>query len=105
MSDLTYGSPVESSQLKIDLLTQSDGIISDGTYLFSDTTTVSPFTFKTASVMMPNTDSGIYDAFDLSGGSVTVARTGTSYNITLDGTLSNGNAIQGTFSGVLSYSD
>jgi hypothetical protein len=102
--------PVKSAlktdnRLNMYLQTESDGIIKDGVYHFSGTNITSPFIFRTGLVYMFNKQAGITDSFDVSGGTIVVARTGTYYTFNLTGTLSNGNPIYATFGGSLSYSD
>ena len=96
---------VESSKISIDLLTNSDGIISDGTYAFSNSSDYAPFTFHSAAIMMPNQETNSPQAYNLNGGSINISRDGISYTITLQGSLESGNNFQGTFGGALSYGD
>jgi hypothetical protein len=104
-----YGQPmgttVESSKVEIDLYTNSDAFVQDGTYYYSGSTEAAPFTFKSASIMMPNSDTNYIDSYVLSGGAITLSRTGTAYAISFDGNLENGNSFQGSFNGDLSYVD
>ncbi len=94
-----------NNRLNMYLQTESDGIIKDGVYHFSGTNNTSPFIFRTGLVYMQNRQTGITDSFDVSGGTIVVARTGTYYTFNLTGTLSNGNSIHAAFGGSLSYSD
>lgn len=103
--EMSVGYQMESSLFKLDILTPSDGVIKEGIYEFSEANSLAPFTFTTASVYIPNSSSGYFDSFDLVSGTVAVDRVGTTYEFTIDGVLSNGNPIQGNFSGILSYAD
>jgi hypothetical protein len=105
MSDLYNGDTNVKSKLVIDLLSNSDGIISDGAYAFSESTDVTPFTFKKAQVYVPNIATGGTDIVEMNSGTITVTRTGILYTISVDGMLSNGNPIQVSFAGDLTYSD
>lgn len=89
----------------IHLFTNTNGVINDGTYTYSNSGNYSPFTFKTGSVYVPKAEANSFDAFDMADGSISVSRDGTTYHITLNGTLSDGNNVSGTFHGILSYSD
>lgn len=88
------------SDLNIELFTESDGIIKNGVYTFSDSGDIVPFTFKSASLNTPE-QSGIV----LSNGTITVDRNGTTYSITFDGIVPGGDPISGIFEGRLNYSD
>ena len=99
MPGSTGDNPVISTA-NIDLFSGTDGIIQNGTYTFSDTGDMAPFTFKSATLYTPD-QSGLV----LSSGTITVARNGTSYAFTLDGTVTSGDAISGNFDGMLLYSD
>jgi major membrane immunogen (membrane-anchored lipoprotein) len=96
---------VKSSLVYIHLFTNSNGMINDGTYTYSNSDHYSPFTFKTGSVYFPNAEANSFDAFEMSDGSISVSREGTTYHISLNGTLADGNTVSGTFHGILSYSD
>ncbi len=98
-------SAMESNRLNIYLQSESDGIIKDGTYIYSPSRSVSPLIFQSAVVYLQNKETGNSDAFDVSDGSVVVARTGAYYTFSMNGILSNGNAFRATFGGSLSYSD
>lgn len=105
MSTLKVGEPLSSSLVNLNLFTNSNGMIKDGTYTFSNANNYLPFTFKSGSVYMHNATTNNYDAFDMNDGSIYLIRDGTTYHITLSGTISNGNSVQGSFHGILSYSD
>lgn len=105
INDVPNGNAAVTNRLNIYLYSESDGIIKDGTYHFSGTKNVSSFIFKTALVYMQNKETGRSDAFEVSGGTIVVARSGTYYTFNMKGTLSNGNAILASFAGSLSYSD
>jgi hypothetical protein len=96
----TSGDNPVASDVNLELFTGSDGIIQDGTYTFSDTGDMAPFTFKSATLNTPD-----QSALAISAGNITVSRRGTSYTFTLDGTVSSGDAISGDFDGMLLYSD
>lgn len=100
-----YGDPVAGGELAANFLTQSDGIISDGTYLLSDTTNVTPFTFKSAMVSVPNSNSGSPDMFTLKDGSISVVRSDSQYSFVLVATLSNGTPVHAAYTGTLRYAD
>jgi hypothetical protein len=106
LADNSNKSALETQNgLNIFLQTESDGIIKDGVYYFSGTNNTSPFIFRRAQVSMKNQVTGNADTFDVAGGSVVVARTGTYYTINMTGTLLNGSAVRAAFGGLLSYSD
>lgn len=107
ISGSTDGNPVQSSQVTMNVYTDQDGLLTDGTYNYSDgsTSIYTPFTFTTASLYMPSADQSNMLAYDLVSGSVSVVHSGTSYDITFDGTLSNGNTIVATYNGNVSYMD
>ena len=104
-----YGQPMgattASSKVEIDLYTNSDAYVQDGTYSFSGSNELTPFVFKSATITMPNPDTYSNDTFVLAGGAISLTRTKTSYAITFDGTMENGNSLQGSFNGELSYMD
>ncbi len=96
----------ESSTAVIDLYTDTDGIINDGTYHFSDSGNISPFTFKSGALYLTPQDNNNYNALSVSDGTISVQRNGsTSYLITITGVASSGEPFTGTFSGTLSYQD
>jgi hypothetical protein len=96
---------VESSKINIDLYANADGIIPDGTYTFSSDNNYAPFTFKSATILMPTGESNNTQSFSLNGGSISLTRSGISYSISMDGSLETGNNFQGNFNGALAYSD
>ena len=94
-----------SSNITIELFTNTDGIINDGVYHFSDAENPEPFTFKSGSVYMGLGDSEEAGYFILHSGTISVRRDGPSYQISLDGTLATGHSINGSFEGQLHYRD
>jgi hypothetical protein len=94
-----------TSAASIELYTNTDGIINDGTYAFSASGEAAPFTFRSGTFYATPQSPGSFNAFMINDGSVTVKRDGISYAITINGTDSTGNSFTGNFSGTLSYQD
>jgi hypothetical protein len=99
------GNPIESSQFVFQLFTASDGIITDGTYTYSGSGEQTPFTFTAAALSIPNKDSNNFDLFDINGGTLTLTRMDTFYEITIEGSLSSGETFSSSFKGSLNYMD
>jgi len=89
----------------IELYTNTDGIINDGTYAYSATGEAAPFTFKSGTIYATPQTMGSFNAFMVNGGSVSVLRSGITYTITINGIDSTGNTFTGNFNGTLSYKD
>lgn len=102
---ISISGSVESSKIDIELFANADGIIPDGVYTYSSDGNNAPFTFHSATIMMPDPNSDSLQSFSLKGGSITLTRSGISYSISVDGQLDTGNNINGNFSGALSYAD
>jgi hypothetical protein len=105
VSGTLNGNPIESSQFIFQLFSTSDGIIPDGTYNFSGSGEKAPYTFTAAALSMPNKDSNNFDSFEVNGGTLTLNRMGTFYEITIEGSLSSGEAFSSSFKGSLNYTD
>ena len=102
----TADNPEEtSSNINLVLYTDTDGIINDGIYVYSESPEPEPFTFTSASVYMSLGDQDAISAFFMNGGAISVTREGTSYKVSFDGTLASGHTISGSFEGRLSYED
>lgn len=104
-SDVSGGIPVDNSQINVELFSNADGIMSNATYTFSDSKDYAPLTFKTGTILIPTMDANSFNSFVLNNGTITQVKNGENYSITLDGTLSNGDSIHGSFNGSLSYMD
>jgi hypothetical protein len=102
---LSISGAVESSKIDIDLFSNADGLIPDGTYTYSSDGNNAPFTFHSATIMMPDPNSDSLQSYSIKGGSIVLTRSGISYSIALDGLLDTGNNLKGTFSGNLNYAD
>jgi hypothetical protein len=102
---MTPGSNMGTSQVVLDMFTNADGVIMDGTYSLASTNDVTPFTFKNGIVYIANADTNNTDSFGITSGNITLVRDGTNYQISIEGSLSNGNPVLGTFAGSLSYTD
>lgn len=96
--------PPVTGSVHIELFTDTDGIINNGTYKYSAAGDNSPFTFRSGALYFSPVTKN-FNAFAVNGGSMTVVRTGISYYITLDVTVSSGDAFTGHFDGNLSYMD
>lgn len=94
-----------SSNITLELYTDTDGIISEGIYVFSESPNPEPFTFKTGTVFMSTSETEYVSGYLLNGGAISVVRDGTSYKISLEGTLVSGHTINSSFDGHLSYKD
>lgn len=103
-ADKAASIPPVTSSVYIELYTNTDGIINNGTYRYSAFGDNAPFTFQSGAVYLsPVTEN--FNAFAVNGGTVTVVRTGISYYITLDVTVTSGDSFVGHFTGNLSYMD
>lgn len=104
-SGVTGGNPVDNSQINVELFSNADGIMSNATYSFSDSKDYSPMTFKTGTILISTRDASSFNSYVLNSGTIALVKNGENYYITLDGTLSNGDSIHGSFNGMLSYMD
>jgi hypothetical protein len=97
--------PNKGINVSMELFSSSDGVISDGKYARADPGNITPFTFRSGALYLDNAETGSYNVMAVSEGTMSVARTGTSYSITLEGKISSGESFTGHFKGVLSYMD
>lgn len=89
----------------IELCSNTDGIINDGTYHYSESGEISPFVFKSGSIYATPATPDSYGAFMVKSGSVSVLRKGITYEITINGEGTTGEKFTGSSSGTLSYKD
>lgn len=96
--------PPVTSSVHIELYTNTDGIINNGSYTYSTSVDIRPFTFQSGAIYFsPVSDN--FNAYIITGGTLAVVRTGISYYITLDVKVANGDSYTGHFTGNLSYMD
>ena len=105
LTSATDGSNASNSSVSLEMYTNSDGIIPDGTYNFSNSTDYAPFTFASAKVSVMKTDNNTVQDFDVVGGAITLTSSYGTYTISISGQLSNGNSVDGNYNGTMSYMD
>jgi hypothetical protein len=94
-----------TSYIALEIFTPTDGVIADGVYYYSDAPEPQPFTFKSASLYMGMGDEVGLSSHPVNSGALIITRTGTLYNVSIDGTLATGHTVNGSFEGNLSYED
>jgi hypothetical protein len=94
------------AQINLTFFSGIDGGIKDGVYNYSTAADKKPFTFGNA--LFTATDNfytGTPLLLDLSDGTVTVTKTGSTYDLLFKFNLTNGDTFSSSFNGQMSYSD
>jgi hypothetical protein len=111
MQDFTVAGPDnevkgEKADFAVNLYSNQDGLITEGTYTFSNSGSKAPFTFDNvnlyASLPPQSVDKVLLDVV---GGTIDVSRLGSNYVVSLKLDLASGDSFTGSFNGKLLYND
>ncbi len=95
-----------TNSISLLVYTDDDGHIPTGSYYYSDSQDIAPFTFGMQGISFKPADNGmVLDQQTISYGLVDIVHTGDQYSVSVSIALNSGNSINGAATGKMTYSD
>ncbi len=106
LSNSTDETPGTAAEINFSFYSDADGVIPTGTYSFSASGSLQPFTF-TAGMLKSANISGDNEALNLpvTGGTIYVTQNGSNYALSFVCNLASGDVLNGRYSGNAMYED